>query len=92
MFYIRVENIEGHLVMERETGVGTNALLTGTKSPEILGRLGHHIVVKLHHYPSFELSSDANVKKTPRPPHSLSLSLSPSLSYCVYNIYIYIYM
>ena len=25
MFYIRVENIEGHLVMERETGVGTNA-------------------------------------------------------------------
>lgn len=53
------------LVVEGDTSVGTNALLTSTESSEILCRFGHHMVVKLNHYPSFKLSSYAYVQKAP---------------------------
>ena len=60
--------------MERDTSVGTIALFASTDSPEILGRLRNDVVVKLHHYSPFQLSSYAYVKKASWPPH-LSFSL-----------------
>lgn len=64
--------------MERDTSVGTNALFTRTECPEILGRLRNDVVVKLHHYSPFQLSSYAYVKTASWPPH---ISLSPSKSF-----------
>jgi hypothetical protein len=55
--------------------VWTNAFLAGAESPEVLSGFWHHIIVELHHYPPFQLSSYAYVQIAPWPPH-LSLSLS----------------
>jgi hypothetical protein len=68
--------------MEGHTSVWTNAFLASAESPEVLNGFGHHIVVELHHYPPFQLSSYAYVQIAPWPPHlshSLSVSLSVSL-------------
>lgn len=66
--------------MEGSGGVRANALLTGTESPEVLGRFGDDIFVKLHHYPPFHLSSNAYVQEAPRVHHSLSPLSHSSLS------------
>nr|GMD00093.1 hypothetical protein Iba_chr05eCG11910 [Ipomoea batatas] len=55
--------------MKRDAGVRANALLAGAKSSEILGGFGDDVVVELHHYPPFQLPSDAYVEKAPRPTH-----------------------
>jgi hypothetical protein len=41
------------LVVEGNTGMRANALLSGAESPEILGGFGNHVLVELHHYPPF---------------------------------------
>lgn len=38
-----------NLVMERHSGIGSNAHLAGTESSEVLGGLWNDVVVKLHH-------------------------------------------
>jgi hypothetical protein len=44
---------ERDLVVEGNTGVRANALLSGAESPEILGGFGDHVLVELHHHPPF---------------------------------------
>lgn len=72
--------------MEGGTSVGTNALLTSTESSEILCRFGHHMVVKLNHYPSFKLSSYAYVQKAPRSLPHLSHSVFCLLGFYNYSV------
>lgn len=61
-FFLRKEK-KKDLEMERKTSVRANAHLSSTESSEILCSFGHHILVKLHHYSSFKLSSYAYVQK-----------------------------
>lgn len=41
------------LEMEGHPSIWTNAFLASAESSKILSSFGYHIVVKLHHYPSF---------------------------------------
>jgi hypothetical protein len=71
--YVKKERED--LVVKGHPSVWTNAFLAGAESPEVLSGFWHHIIVELHHYPPFQLSSYAYVQIAPWPPH-LSLSLS----------------
>lgn len=57
--------------MKGYPSVGTNALLAGTESPEILTSFGNDVVVKLNHYSPFKLFSYANVQEAPWSPHNV---------------------
>ena len=59
--------------MEGNAGMRTDAFLASAQSPKILGRFRDNVTVKLHHYPSFQLSPNAYVQVTSRIPH-LSLT------------------
>ena len=61
--------------MKGHPSVRTNAFLASAESSEILGGFGCDVVVKLHHYPPFQLLPYADVQEAPWSPH-LSLSLS----------------
>jgi hypothetical protein len=77
--YVKKERED--LVVKGHASVWTNAFLAGAESPEVLSGFRHHIIVELHHYPPFQLSSYAYVQIAPWPPHlSLSLSVSSFLS------------
>ena len=54
-----------NLIVQRNAGVRTNALLASTESPEILGGLWNDVVVELNDNPSLQLSSEADVQITP---------------------------
>lgn len=65
--------------MEGDTGVGANAFLTSTKSPEIFNGFRNDVFVKLNHHSSFKLSTKANVQIASRIRHFLLNSKNVSM-------------
>lgn len=65
--------------MEGNTGVGANAFLTSTKSPEIFNGFRNDVFVKLNHHSSFKLSTKANVQIASRIRHFLLNSKNVSM-------------
>lgn len=76
--------------MQGNAGVGANALLSSTKSSEILSGFGDYIIVEFDDDPPFQLISDGNVQKTARPathgcsPSSLTVHVDCVSFQCIY--------
>lgn len=78
-----------NLVMQRHAGVRPNALLSGTKSPEILSSFGDDIIVQFNNNPPFQFISDAYVQKAANSPaHGCCPALTEFLCVCV-CLYVY---
>lgn len=72
--------------MKGNTSMRTDAFLPGAEGLKVLSGLRDDVIVKLHHYPPFQLTPNAYVQVAPPPPHISPPPVTPRRLFFLFDM------